>query len=393
MDGGVMKRSELIYQRPKHLQATAPAEARGRSRDQGRLLVSDANGHTHAHFYNLPDFFQAGDVLVVNDSATVAASLPASGAVGNFIVNFAVEFGGGVWLVEPRWSSAQPGPMPLRAGASICVGDLPARLIAPYPGLSRLWLMSIEGDVRAAMESAGQPIRYGYVNEAFPLDTYQTVFARVPGSAEMPSAAYPFTQNVVEALQAKGVIIVPITLHTGVSSLEVDEEIVEDHPMYPEPYHVPVTTAREVNSAIREGRRVVAVGTTVVRALESAWSDADQEVKAQRGYTRLYIHPARGVHVVHGLITGLHDPVTSHLAMLYTIAGQDMIREGYAEAIREGYLWHEFGDSHLIWSPSAPARRAEAHTTSDEFMPAAADAVSDAEREANPVYEHDLTAA
>ncbi len=220
------------------------------------------------------------------------------------------------------------------------------RLIALYPGLPRLWFAQINGDVKAAMNRVGAPIRYGYVHEAYPLATYQTVFARNPGSAEMPSAAYPFTERVVNDLRAHGVQLAAITLHTGVSSLEVEAEIVEEHPLYPEPFTVSAAAAGAVNAAKREGRRVVAIGTTVVRALESAWNG--HEVTARHAFTRLYIHPGRGVHVVDGLLTGLHDPVTSHLAMLYTIAGQDAIRAAYDEAVKEGYLWHEFGDSHLI---------------------------------------------
>jgi S-adenosylmethionine:tRNA ribosyltransferase-isomerase len=186
------------------------------------------------------------------------------------------------------------------------------------------------------------------VNDVYPISTYQTVFARVPGSAEMPSAAYPFTERLVARLREKGLQIVSLTLHTGVSSLEVDVDDVEQHPLYPEPFYVPETTAHAVNMARFEGRHVIAVGTTVVRALETAWDG--QRVQASRGFTRAYIHPQRGAHVVDGLITGLHDPITSHLAMLYAIAGQTTIRSGYEEAVREGYLWHEFGDSHLILS-------------------------------------------
>lgn len=345
-----MKRSELIFERPRDLQATAPAEARGVPRDHARLMISSERGHAHARFVDLADCLRPGDLLVVNDSATLPASLPASApAIGAFVVSAAVHFGAGAWLIEPRWSTAQPGPLPLTAGANIRIGTLDARLISSYPGLERLWFARVDGDLRAEMERTGSPIRYGYVSEQFPLSIYQTVFAAVPGSAEMPSAAYPFTPRVVDRLRDHGVQIAAITLHTGVSSLEVESEIVEDHPLYPEPYHVPAAAARAVNAAIREGRRVIAVGTTVVRALETAWNG--HEVAPGRGFTRLYVHPKRGVYVVDGLITGLHDPVTSHLAMLYTIGGQDLIRSAYAEAVREGYLWHEFGDSHLILNP------------------------------------------
>ena len=342
-----MKRSELIFERPLDLQATQPAEARGVPRDHARLMVSTERGHVHTRFTELAHYLRPGDLLVVNDSATLPASLPAHHAdLGAFVVSMATHFGNGMWLIEPRWSSAQPGPLPVTAGMMLTIADLPARLIAPYPGLPRLWFAQIDGDVRAAMERTGKPIRYGYVQESYPLTTYQTVFAAVPGSAEMPSAAYPFTRRVVDSLRANGVTIAPITLHTGVSSLEVETEVVENHPLYPEPYFVSARTAKLVNQANHDRRRVIAVGTTVVRALESAWNG--HEVEPSRGFTRLYIHPKRGVNVVDGLITGLHDPVTSHLAMLYTIAGQEAIRESYAEAVREGYLWHEFGDSHLI---------------------------------------------
>ncbi len=204
------------------------------------------------------------------------------------------------------------------------------------------------------MRAFGTPIHYGYVEKSYPLDAYQTVFSTVPGSAEMPSAAQPFTPRVVAALRARGIAIAGLVLHTGVSSLEVDEEIVEDHPLYAEPFEVPLATARAVNEARRAGRRVIAVGTTVVRALESAWDGA--QVRPMTGFTRLYVHPGRGVHVIDGLITGLHDPVTSHLAMLYALADQETIRSAYAEAVAEGYLWHEFGDSHLILVNDRAAR-------------------------------------
>lgn len=344
-----MKRSELIFSRPLELQATLPAEARGSARDEARLMVSDERGHEHAQFRDLSQFLNAGDVLVVNDSATIAASLPAKhDTVGEFIVNLSTDYGHGLWLVEPRWSSAQPGPLPLSMGMVIQVSSVEARLLHTYPGLPRLWFVQFgdEAQVWQAMARFGQPIRYGYVEQVYPLSVYQTVFARVPGSAEMPSAAYPFTESLVARLRRKGVEIASITLHTGVSSLEVETDVVEEHPLYPEPFHVPRATADAVNAARAEGRRVIAVGTTVVRALETAWDG--RCVVPRSGFTRVYIHPQRGAYVADGLITGLHDPVTSHLAMLYAMAGQDTIRSAYEEAVQRRYLWHEFGDSHLI---------------------------------------------
>lgn len=341
-----MKRDALIFERPADLAATRPTEARGIERDSIRLMVSAPGSHSHATFRDLPLYLCPGDVLVVNRSATLPASLPATGTIGDFRLNLSTNYGRNLWLAEPRWSASQPGPLPLNAGDEISAGGVRGRLLGHYPGLQRLWFVQFEDDIQAAMHRTGEPIRYGYVEGRYPLEDYQTIFATQPGSAEMPSAGYPFTQRVLDDLLAMGVELTEITLHTGVSSLEVEVDDIEDHPLYPEPFDVPAATAAAVNAARKEGRRVIAVGTTVVRALESAWDGA--QVQPRSGFTRLYIQPETGVHVVNGLITGLHDPVTSHLAMLYAIAGQDMIRSAYAEAVRESYLWHEFGDSHLI---------------------------------------------
>lgn len=359
-----MNRTDLFFDRPETLAATAPPEARGLARDEVRLMVSTPDsatfGHQHGQFLDLARYLNPGDLLVVNESATLPASLPAQGAQGAFLLNLSTHYGNGLWLTEPRWSAAIPGNAcpeiaPVQAGEVIEAADLPARVIVPYPGLPRLWFVQFEGDVHAAMKQFGRPIVYGYLEKGLDstlptptLDFYQTIFATMPGSAEMPSAGRPFTRRVLDSLAARGVQIAPILLHTGVSSLEVETALVEEHPLYPEPFWVPGDTARAVNAARAEGRRVIAVGTTVVRALESAWDACSNKVRSVAGFTRLYIHPKRGVHVIDGLLTGMHDPVTSHLAMLYAIAGKELIQDAYREALGKGYLWHEFGDSHLI---------------------------------------------
>lgn len=337
-----MKTSELEFERPNELQAVAPPEAQGRARDDVRLLVSTPSGHTHAHFRDLANFLEAGDLIVVNDSATIPASLHAHGEVGRFVLNVSTRFGPRMWLAEPRWSTSEPGPLPLHAGDRFCACNEKVKLIARYPGAERLWF--VQGDLARAMAECGEPIRYGYVDRAQPLTAYQTLFARAPGSAEMPSAARPFTKDIVDTLTAKGIDIATIRLHTGVSSLEIETADVEQHTLPPEPFRVSQEAADKVNGA----KRVVAIGTTVVRALESAWSDTDQRVVPRAGFTRLLIHPGRGVNAVDGLLTGFHDPGASHLAMLYAVAGKDLVRDGYEEAIKGGYLWHEFGDSHLL---------------------------------------------
>jgi S-adenosylmethionine:tRNA ribosyltransferase-isomerase len=346
-----MKSAELTFDRPPALQADGPPERRGLARDEVRLLVSTARGHgghEHARFRDLPRFLAPGTLLVVNTSATLPASLPAfHPALGPLVANVSTSYGGGLYLVEPRRGAAEPGPLALESGDVFEIAGLPARLVAPHPGLPRLWFVRVESDLRRAMEEAGAPIRYGYLAPPYPpLAAYQTLFGSEPGSAEMPSAGRPFTARVVDALRAKGIALAGVTLHAGVSSHELEADEVEDQVLYAEPFEVPEKTAEAVTAARREGRPVIAVGTTVVRALESAW-DGDR-VRAAAGFTRLLIHPGRPVRSVDGLVTGLHDPLASHLAMLYAIAPRELVREGYAAAVREGYLWHEFGDSHLL---------------------------------------------
>ena len=354
-----MRRAELDFDRPRALQATGPPERRGLERDEVRLLVTTGRGHEHARFRDLPRFLAPGTLLVVNTSATLPASLPAWHAgLGPLVVNVSTDYGGGLYLMEPRRSSAEPGPLPLEVGDPLEIAEVAARLVAPHPGLPRLWFVRVgddESDLRRAMERAGTPIRYGYLEPPYPpLAAYQTLFARVPGSAEMASAARPFTPRVVDALQARGIALAGVTLHAGVSSHELDADEVEEQVLYAEPFTVPERTAEAVTAARREGRPVIAVGTTVVRALESAWDG--EQVRAAAGFTRLLIHPGRPVQSVDGLITGLHDPLASHLAMLYAIAPRELVRDGYAEAVREGYLWHEFGDSHLLLASPSPGR-------------------------------------
>ena len=341
-----MKSSTLLFDRPEALQATSPAEERELQRDAVHLLITTPGGSVHSQFSQLDRFLASGDLVVVNESATIRASLPAEGSIGGFILNLSTDYGDGLWLAEPRWSVAEPGPLPLEEGQEIRLPGLTGRLVARFPGLERLWFVRIRGDVEDALALHGSPVRYGYLDRDYPLEAYQTIFARVPGSAEMPSAARPFTQRVVDRLVEKGVRIAPIVLHTGVSSLEVDSDELEDQAMYAEPFTVPVDTARAVNETRANGGRVIAVGTTVVRALESAWDGG--RVRPAQGFTRLYIHPGRGVRAVDGLLTGFHDPMASHLAMLYSIAGEEVVKAAYKEAVTAGYLWHEFGDSNLI---------------------------------------------
>jgi S-adenosylmethionine:tRNA ribosyltransferase-isomerase len=341
-----MKRDDLFFERPTDLFAGSPPEMRGCSRDDVRLMVSSTEGESHHLFTDLPRLLEPGDLLVVNESATLPASLPATGRLGNIRLNLSTRFGDNLWIAEPRWSPARPGPLPLQEQDTFQIGEARARLLRPYPGIPRLWLTQLDTPASVLMAKYGEPIHYGYA-PAYPIETYQTLFSRFPGSVEMPSAARPITSRVRDALFAHGIGITRIVLHTGVSSLEIEHDTVEHQALYPESFRVPAATAHAVNAVHDRGHRVIAVGTTVLRALETAWTL--NGLRACTGSTSLYVHPGVGVRAVDGLLTGLHDPVTSHLAMLSAVAGIDRVKKAYNEAIVHRYLWHEFGDSHLIW--------------------------------------------
>ena len=293
---------------------------------------------SHHRFTDLPDLLRAGDVLVVNTSGTLAASVAVLD--GSSRLHFSTRLPDARWAVEVRGRdrTARPG----RAGTLRLPGGASATLEEPYTR-GRLWIATVHTlqPVPEWLARHGEPIRYPYVRRRWPLSAYQTVFATQPGSAEMPSAARPFTDRVVTRLVAAGVQFAPLLLHTGVASPEAHER------PYPEWFTVPPTTARLINHARSSGSRIIAVGTTAVRALESA-TDADGHVSASSGYTDLIVTPARGVRAVDGLLTGLHEPRASHLDLLAAVADPALLAACYLEALRERYLWHEFGDVNLL---------------------------------------------
>jgi S-adenosylmethionine:tRNA ribosyltransferase-isomerase len=358
---------------PADLEAGEPPEARGLGRDEVRLLVSDMTNDSieHARFRDLPRWLSTGDLLVVNTSGTLNAALPATSDTAEaFELHLSTQLPGGFWTVEVRRSQAGGSIAfsEVRAGTTFSLpADGRATVLAPYPLgesidlPSRLWIAAVHLPCPALsyLERYGFPIRYRYVTRQWPSSMYQTVFATEPGSAEMPSAARPFTPELVTQLVSHGVQIAPLLLHTGVSSLENHE------PPYEEFFRVPGDTAERVNLARRNGCRVLAVGTTVVRALETV-TDERGTTSPGEGWTNLVITPERPVRSVSGLITGLHDPRATHLQLLEQVAaavaryrpadrqiGTSVcsachLERAYAEARRRKYLWHEFGDSHLI---------------------------------------------
>jgi S-adenosylmethionine:tRNA ribosyltransferase-isomerase len=338
----------LHFHRPPNSDATEPPEAHGVARDAVKLLVARPGGVSHARFADLGDYLRPGDLLVVNNSATLPAAVDGYRAGRAVAIHFSTARAEKVWVVELRPAANATGHLTPRPGERIDMasgGAIVIRSSYPQPGLvgGRLWTAQVilEGSVVSYLARYGRPIRYSYVPRQWPLSYYQTVFARKPGSAEMPSAARPFSAELVTALVSVGIAIAPITLHAGVSSAEAGE------PPTPEPFEVPAATARLVNSAHAAGGRVIAVGTTVARALESA-ADSNGVVRQAVGWTDLVLGPGRPRRVVDGLITGWHDVGASHLLLLEAVAGAELVATAYREAVEHGYLWHEFGDSALL---------------------------------------------
>lgn len=340
----------LAFSLPDELVAHAPPEARGLARDDIRMLVArrgEGDLH-HTHLRDLAAWLRPGDVLAVNTSAVRPSAVDVVGAA--LRVHLSTVMPDGDWLVElrvPDGAASQPyrggrGGQVLRLA-----GGGAALLVEPHPRGSggapvRLWraVLELPGGTDRYLARHGTPIRYGPADLHWDLRHYQTVFAREVGSAESPSAGLGFTPRLLARLVAAGVRIAPLVLHTGVSSGEAHE------PPYPEWYRVTAGTAKMVNDAAATGHRIIAVGTTVVRALETVASGGG--VSPGQGWTDLVVTPERGVRVVGGLLTGWHEPAASHLRLLEAVAGRELLERSYAEALASGYLWHQFGDVHLI---------------------------------------------
>lgn len=321
------------------VEATEPPEYRGIARDGIRMLVTDrqARSHSHAHFYDLPSVLRPGDLLVVNNSATLPAAIRAVRSSGDAVrLHVSTKIDERLWMAEPRG--------PIEAGEVLTLpGGARATAIAPVePQRPRLWYFAFQlnAPMYAYLAQFGAPITYAYLDRSFPLRDYQTLFAREIGSSEMPSAARPFTRAVAAQLLRHGVEIATITLHCGVASFEAPERPGIER------FTVSQAAADRVNAGRREGRRVVAVGTTVVRALESA--AADGGVIASQGWTDLFIDETHQLKAVDAVLSGFHAASATHLSMLRAFTDAEILGSAYAEAGEYGYAYHEFGDVHLI---------------------------------------------
>ena len=330
---------------PSELEASEPPELRGLARSEVRLMVYEDGVIRHRRFDAVTGELAPGDLLIVNNSMTLPAAVDLDDST---VVHFSTELPGGFRVVEVR-SRTDAGSEPnlsMSSGSIRLPDGADLELLAPFPvdsATRRLWVAHVKGgvEVEDVLRRHGRPITYTHASRDLPLSFYQTIFATEPGSAEMPGAGRPFSHDLVTSLVTHGVAIAPLTLHTGVSSLETGE------PPYPEWYLVPESTADLVNNSRQRGGRVIAVGTTVVRALETV-TDSRGRTHGGSGWTDLVIEVDTPIRTIDGLVTGWHEPQSTHLDMLVAVAGRDAVATSYEEALRVGYLWHEFGDSHLI---------------------------------------------
>ena len=341
----------IQFDLPKHLSCPEPTEERNVQRDEVRLLVTDSNGNIHhSTFKFLDNFLSKGDVLVVNTSATIPAALPLSlpgGRQGK--LHLGTKIKEKEWLVEIReitgnktirWKEGEEGmnfELPSSAGVT-----LKEKFYNNDQWLD-LWIadFDIHESIQKYLSANALPIQYEKLNRRYPLSYYQTFFSFHPGSAEMPSAGRGFTAGLIERLLQKGIVFAPVVLHTGVSSLE------ENETPYPEYMEIDPLSASIINTAKRQGRRVISVGTTAIRAIETALNEENQVIP-YHGNSNLFIDENYQMKIADGLLTGFHEPRASHLNMLQSIAGYEHIDMAYQEAIRSGYYWHQFGDLHLI---------------------------------------------
>ena len=339
--------TEARFVLPPGSEATKPPEARGLARDEVRMAVVTDDRTHHHQVRELPLWLEPGDLLVVNTSATLPSALEVQRHGSTWGLHVSAELDDGSWVVELRRPDGAGPGVPEPGEVLRLPGGVRLRIAEPHPsGQTRLWRATTLpiADRVAYLRRHGSPIRYRYVAGEWPIEDLQNVYAAVPGSAEMPSAGRPLSREVLVELMADGVVVAPLVLHTGVASQESHE------PPQPEWLSVPASTARLVDLTRSTGGRVVAVGTTVVRALETAAS-ADGRVAAYDGWTSLVLGPARTARVVSGLLTGLHEPEASHLDLLEAVAGAALVDRAYADVTAPGsphYLWHEFGDSMLL---------------------------------------------
>jgi len=347
----VITPSIIQFDLPQQLACPQPTEERHIERDEVRLLVTNGAGDIeHTTFNHLTTFLQKGDVLVVNTSATIPAALPVSlpgDKQGR--LHISTKLNNREWLAEireitgnktKRWHQGEKGMIfQLPLGSSVILKNK----FYKNDQWLHLWVteFNIHEPMQKYLSANARPIQYEKLDRQYPLSYYQTFFSFHPGSSEMPSAGRGFTAGLIERLLKKGASLAPVVLHTGVSSLE------ENETPYPEYMEVDPVTASIINTAKNQGGRIIAVGTTAIRAIETA-VNKEGMVVPYHGNTELFIDESYTMKVIDGLLTGFHEPRASHLNILQSVGGFDHVDKAYKEAIKAGYYWHQFGDLHLI---------------------------------------------
>jgi S-adenosylmethionine:tRNA ribosyltransferase-isomerase len=328
--------------------------------DAERLLVVDVGARRirDALVGQLPTFLHEGDLVVVNDAATLPASLRGRTASGSPIELRLLEppeeafgatrarvalLGAGDWRTR---TEDRPAPPALRAGEEITLGDLRARVLASEGREAAVAFDRAGARFWSALYRAGKPVQYAHVRDELALWHVQTAFASRPWAAEQPSAGRPLTWETLLALRRRGVALARVTHAAGPSSVDGGEY--DARLPRPERYDIPSETVRAIGEARAAGGRVVAVGTTVVRALEGSAMQRGGELAAGSGTTALVIGPGHRLHVVDALVSGLHEPGSSHFELLGVFAPADLLLEAHDHATRAGYLGHELGDSCLM---------------------------------------------
>ena len=345
-----MKNPSIGFEVPPELEAHEPPEFRGLRRDHVRLLVLPRRTDQtpiHTQFTEIGNYLDSGDLLVVNNSRTLPALLPAHDETGAEVeVRLAQRRSDNHWDALILSGRTHVG----RSGMHLDFGqNLTAQVVAPNSDLPFLWQVQFNiccKELLNLIYRVGVPIRYSYVAEALPLDLYQTVYAGAPGSVEMVSAGRPFSWELLLSLERQGVKLATISLHTGISSTR-DDAIDATYPNYEEEYDLSEATVQAINNCHQAQGRVIAVGTTVVRTLETVAAQQHGLIPAH-GWTRLHIAAGHHLRVVDGLLTGMHEPESSHLDLLSAFVQPERLKAVYLQAIEKQYLWHEFGDMNLI---------------------------------------------